>query len=109
MNDSDAVILRRAGTGETNRLSTEANHPGVRCEHPRQHIHERGLAGAIFPEEGEQATGADPESDIVERAHARKSFRDADGFQQARSVLAAHGFTSALTGMKLSAGSPTGS
>src|SRR5207249_7389966 len=51
MDDADAELLRRTRTGDVHVGALQADPPGVHAVDAGEDLHERRLAGAVFPDE----------------------------------------------------------
>src|SRR6266480_1178421 len=60
----------------------EQERAGVWRVKPRQHVEERGLAGAVGADQAENFAGADGKRDFRKRLHAAKALGDALGLQE---------------------------
>ena len=78
--DADAEALGILGGGNGDFLAVNENAALVRLVDAREHIHEGGLAGAVFAQQGQDLTGADGEVDVVVGHHAAEGLGDPSHF-----------------------------
>ena len=78
MNDDNASRLTRADVLELHVLALEDDVAGVAaCRmHPRQHVHQRRLAGAVLTADGVDLPGMDGDGDVRESLHSRELLGD---------------------------------
>ena len=79
---ADAEGLRVLRRGGADRLAAEQHLATVGREHTRQHLDERGFAGAVLPHQGVHFTRKKPQADVVQGTHAEELFGDAAEPQQ---------------------------
>src|SRR5882762_859565 len=84
-------VLERAGNARGGhlvrlqagqRVAVEQERAGVGRVKPRQHVEERGLAGAVRTDQPENFAAADGKRDLGKRLQAAKAFGDAVGLQK---------------------------
>jgi hypothetical protein len=59
VHDPDAPLARRSGRPERQCLAVERDGPGVWDHAPREHLHQRRLAGAVLTDDGMDGAGGD--------------------------------------------------
>src|ERR671912_435332 len=62
---ANAASQRVCWGGDQYLLARDANHAGVWLVHPGEHVHERGLAGAVLTEDGVPLAWPEVEGDAV--------------------------------------------
>ena len=94
VDDGDALLLRLAGVPEAYRLPVEQYLPRVRRVGPGEHLHQRGLAGPVLPDDRVDLTGPALQIHPVEHPHADEALLDAPHLQQRRALVLAQAPTS---------------
>src|SRR5690606_19765231 len=81
MHHPDAVRHRLPGTGEADRLVVEQDLALVGVVEAEEHVHERGLAGAVLAEQRVDLAGLDGEADRIVRDEGSEALGDATEFE----------------------------
>jgi len=61
--DAQVIGVFRRGNGDF--LPVDKDLPGIRVIDAREHVHERGLAAAVFPQQGQDFAAPDLQGDLV--------------------------------------------
>ena len=80
----DALLQRGDRRAQRRGLAQPEHLAGVDRVRPGQHLDQRGLPGAVLPEQAVHLAGADLQVHPVQRAHAGENLDDAAHFQQRR-------------------------
>ena len=74
VNDDDARLLRLLGTMEFDFLAFIGDGSGILGVDAREHLHQRGLAGAVLAHQRMHFALANLQIDVIQRVHAREGF-----------------------------------
>ena len=70
VNDDDTGLLRLAGIVEFHFLPLKGDGAGILGIDAGEHLHQRGLSGAVFPHEGMDFPAADVKVHMIQRVDA---------------------------------------
>ena len=76
MHHADAEVNGIHGLSDIDLLLTKKNLPFIRMMNPVQDVHQRGFAGAVFAEEGEDLSLPERQVYGIQRFCSGKVFRD---------------------------------
>ena len=82
--EPEARALRRRRAGDL--ASTEEDVAGLGSEQPREHVEQRGLAGAVRSDEPDDAGGRDHEAHVADRDEPAEAHGDVAGLDRRRDV-----------------------
>ena len=88
-----------AGVGKADRLAVDAYLTGVGVQETEEHVHQRGLPGAVLAEQSVDLALSDFEVDSVVRDQRAEAFCDVDELEVHRGLV---GATARRTGANLS-------
>ncbi len=83
MDDDDAQVFAVADILEGTHLTLVDDVAGIAAVRvdAREHLHQRGFAGAVFADDRMDLAFAHGQVDVVQRLHTREAFLDAAHFQ----------------------------
>ena len=80
MDHADVVGVRIVGGAESHLLAPDEDLAAVRFIHAEEHTHQRGFAGAVFPQQGVNLALLDLDGDIVVGDNPGKALSDVAHF-----------------------------
>jgi len=83
MDHGDAMLERLARRAQLQRAAREQQLTGIRGDDPRDDVHERRLARAVFADQPVHRTPGDAQGNIIERHHTWKALARVSDLQQA--------------------------
>jgi hypothetical protein len=81
--DRNTAAAARARTGRGDIFAIEAQHAAANGQEPRERVGERGLAGTVGPDHGDQLAVADGERHVPQRRRIAVSDLDGIGLKHA--------------------------